>query len=220
MHDSWKERLAGEFKKDYFPKLVDFVQTERRSHAVFPPEGEVFTALKLTPFGAATVVLLGQDPYHGPGQAHGLSFSVKPGVPVPPSLANIYKELASDVGFKPPAHGNLTPWAEQGVLLLNTTLTVRAHEPASHAGRGWETFTDAIIRALANDSKPVVFILWGKHAQKKVGLINASVHTIIQSAHPSPMSAFSGFFGSKPFSETNRALVAAGHPPIDWQLSN
>lgn len=217
MHPSWKERLAPEFDQPYFKDLLEFVAREREQHAVYPPKGEVLTALEETPFDAVRVVIIGQDPYHGVGQAHGLSFSVKPGVVLPPSLLNIYKELTADVGFKPPGHGCLLGWARQGVLLLNSVLTVRAKEPASHAGHGWEGFTDAILRSL--EAKPCVFVLWGRHAKEKGKLTNPDVHGIVSSAHPSPLSANNGFFGSRPFSKVNDALVERGLAPIDWQLA-
>jgi uracil-DNA glycosylase len=215
---SWKDRLSGEFVKPYFMNLVDFVRAERQKHVVFPAAGDVFNAFKVTPFDKANVLILGQDPYHNAGQAHGLCFSVLPGMKPPPSLLNIYKELASDVGFQPPKHGFLMPWAERGVFLLNATLTVRAHEPGSHQGKGWETFTDAAIRALNDRPTPVVFVLWGRYARQKADLIDKSRHTVIESAHPSPMSASSGFFGSRPFSKINEALGGFGLSPIDWSL--
>jgi uracil-DNA glycosylase len=214
----WNPILRAEFAKPYWPPLMEFVATERAAHAVYPPKDQVFAALHLTSYADTKVLLLGQDPYHGPGQAHGLCFSVKPPTAPPPSLVNMYKELATDVGFIAPKHGCLTSWARQGVLLLNTTLTVRAHEAASHQKKGWETFTDEVIRAVSSKPEPVVFILWGASARKKRALIDASRHTIIESAHPSPLSAHNGFFGSKPFSKTNEALVANGLSPIDWQL--
>jgi uracil-DNA glycosylase len=216
MHETWKKVLAPEFKKDYFKALAEFVNTERRNFTVYPPEGEVFTAFKETSFDEARVVIVGQDPYHGPGQAHGLSFSVKPGIGVPPSLQNIFKEAAQDIGFQPPGHGCLLDWARQGVLLLNTVLTVRAHQPASHQGKGWETFTDAALKALYD--KPCVFVLWGKQAREKERLVNPSLHHVITAPHPSPMSASSGFFGSRPFSKVNGLLKTMGLDPIDWQL--
>ena len=217
MHQSWRKALVDEFGKPYFRKVADFVTAQRREHIVFPPPGEVFTAFIETPFDEVKVLILGQDPYHNAGQAHGLSFSVKPGVAPPPSLVNIYKELADDVGFKPPRHGHLMSWARQGVMLLNAVLTVQAHEPGSHRDKGWETFTDAVITKLSEREKPVVFILWGKYARSKVNLIG-SRHTIIESPHPSPMSASGGFFGSKPFSKANAVLKANGLEPIDWAL--
>jgi uracil-DNA glycosylase len=198
--------------------LRAFLAGERRRHVVLPPDREVFSALGLTPPDRTRVVILGQDPYPTPGQAHGLAFSVKPGIAPPPSLANIFKELAHDLGCRMPNNGYLVPWARQGVLLLNTVLTVRAHEPGSHRARGWETFTDAVIRAVAGGADPMVFILWGRDAQRKEALIDGRRHTIIEGAHPSPISADSGFFGSRPFSRANAALRAAGEPEIDWQI--
>jgi len=185
---------------------------------VFPPEGDVFNAFEVTPLEDANVLLLGQDPYHDHGQAHGLCFSVKPGVKPPPSLANMFKELRDDVGCRIPNNGYLAPWAAQGILMLNAVLTVRAHEPNSHKGKGWETFTDAAIRALNDRKDPVVFVLWGGYARKKLALIDADRHAIVESAHPSPLSARSGFFGSKPFSKINEALRRFEKPEIDWQL--
>lgn len=217
MDPTWKERLAGETSKPYFQALVEFVRDERKRHTVFPAPGDVFNAYKLTPFDRVRVLILGQDPYHNAGQAHGLSFSVPPGVRPPPSLVNIFKELKGDLGIPTPKHGTLTAWAEQGVFLLNATLTVRAHEPGSHQGRGWEAFTDETIRLLNQREDPLVFILWGRYARAKAPLIH-SRHTIIESAHPSPMSALNGFFASKPFSRANAALVKAGVPPIEWSL--
>ncbi len=214
----WRAQLADEFEKPYFQTLQQFVDEERQNYTVFPPEQDVFSALKLTPYKQANVFLLGQDPYHDNNQAHGLCFSVRPGIKPPPSLVNIFKELRSDVGFRIPNNGYLVPWAEQGMLLLNAVLTVRAHKPNSHKGHGWEIFTDAVIRAVNAREDPVVFVLWGGYAQKKRALIDTSRHTIIQSAHPSPLSANNGFFGSKPFSAINAALRAAGKPEIAWQL--
>lgn len=217
--DSWNAVLADEVKKPYFKKLEAYVDGERAAHQVFPPEEDVFNAFKLTPYEQVEVLLLGQDPYHDDGQAHGLCFSVRPGVAVPPSLVNMYKEAAEDVpGFKTPKHGCLVAWAQQGVLLLNTVLTVRAHQPNSHKGQGWETFTDAVIKKVNDKTDPVVFVLWGGHAQKKEKLIDAKRHVIIKSAHPSPLSARAGFFGSKPYSKINAALKAAGRREIDWRL--
>ncbi len=214
----WNPILRGEFAKPYWSDLQAFVAAERQRAPVYPPSEEVFAALHLTPYADTRVLILGQDPYHGPRQAHGLCFSVRRGVAIPPSLANIYKELETDVGVSPPDHGCLEAWAVQGVLLLNTTLTVRAGRAASHAGKGWETFTDEVIRAVSAKPHPVVFILWGSHARKKKALIDTARHTIIESAHPSPLSAHNGFFGSRPFSRTNAALIAAGLDPIDWRL--
>ncbi len=215
---SWRAVLADEVAKPYFAELARFVAAERRTAQVFPPEDEVFAALELTPYEDVSVLLLGQDPYHDDGQAHGLCFSVRPGVPPPPSLVNIYKELQSDVGVSPPGHGYLARWAEQGVLLLNAVLTVRAHTPNSHKNHGWETFTDAVIRAVNDKRDPVVFVLWGGYAQKKSRLVDTSRHTVIQTAHPSPLSARNGFFGSRPFSKIDEALRRAGKRPIDWKL--
>jgi uracil-DNA glycosylase len=215
---SWKTVLADEIKQPYFKELQEFVDEERGNHKVFPPEDKVFSALELTPYDQVNVLLLGQDPYHDDGQAHGLCFSVQPGVPPPPSLVNIFKELQSDLGCTIPNNGYLVPWAEQGVLLLNTVLTVRAHSPNSHKGKGWEQFTDAIITKVSEKPDPVVFVLWGGPAQKKEKLIDTSRHTIVKGAHPSPLSARAGFFGSKPFSKINDALTAAGKPEINWQL--
>lgn len=210
--------LRGEFAKPYWQQLQRFVAGQRARYTVFPPDPEVFAALHLTPYERTRVVILGQDPYHGPNQAHGLCFSVRPGVAVPPSLANIYKELHSDLGLPIPSHGNLEAWARQGVLLLNTTLTVRAGQAASHQGQGWEMFTDEVLRTVNGKSHRVVFVLWGASARKKKSLIDLTRHTVIESAHPSPLSAHNGFFGSHPFSRTNAALLEAGLEPIDWSL--
>jgi len=215
---SWQPTLTSETEQPYYHKLQQFLDHERREHTIFPPDNQIFTALELTPYEHANVLLLGQDPYHDDGQAHGLCFSVRPGVTPPPSLANMFKELKSDVGFRIPNNGHLTPWATQGILMLNAVLTVRAHQPNSHKGQGWETFTDAIIRAMNAKERPVIFVLWGGYARKKSALIDASRHVIIASAHPSPLSARNGFFGSRPFSRINAALRAASQPEIDWQL--
>jgi uracil-DNA glycosylase len=215
----WNPLLRSEFEQPYWHALQAFVGAERAAHVVYPPAPEVFSALHLTPYHDVRVVILGQDPYHGPNQAHGLCFSVRRGVRVPPSLVNIHKELASDLGLAMPTHGNLEKWARQGVLLLNTTLTVRAGQAASHQGHGWETFTDQVIRTVDAKDRRVVFILWGSHARRKKQLIDTTRHTIIESAHPSPLSAHNGFFGTKPFSRTNDALVDAGLVPIDWDLA-
>jgi uracil-DNA glycosylase len=214
----WNPVLRAELAKPYWQELQRFVEEERRVATVYPPPDEVFAALHLTPYADVKVLVLGQDPYHGPGQAHGLCFSVRPGVTPPPSLVNVFKELEADLGFPPPNHGCLEHWARQGVLLLNATLTVRARTAASHQGKGWETFTDEVIRAV--DAKPerVVFILWGASARRKKALVDRSRHVVIESAHPSPLSAHNGFFGSRPFSRTNEALVAAGREPIDWRI--
>ncbi|ACU74156.1 uracil-DNA glycosylase [Catenulispora acidiphila DSM 44928] len=214
---SWAPVLAAETEQPYFADLEAFLKTERAEHQVFPPEDEVFAALEATPYEDVKVVLIGQDPYHDDGQAHGMCFSVRPGVRIPPSLRNMYKELDTDLGVAPVKHGYLKAWADQGVLLLNTVLTVRAHEPASHKDRGWEKFTDAVIKDVSAREKPVVFVLWGAHAKKKAKLIDASRHAIVQGAHPSPLSA-KLFFGSKPFSAVNEALAGFGQEPIDWKL--
>jgi uracil-DNA glycosylase len=212
----WNPILRGEFAKPYWRELQQFVAAERAHHTVYPPHDEVFAALHLTPYAAVKVLVVGQDPYHGPRQAHGLCFSVRPGVALPPSLQNIYKELAEDLGCPPPADGSLEHWARQGVLLLNTALTVRAGQANSHQGKGWETFTDQVIAAVAAKPERVVFILWGANARRKRALIDTDRHTIIESAHPSPLSAHNGFFGSKPFSRANAALTAAGREPVQW----
>lgn len=214
----WNPVLRGELAKPYWPQLQQFVHAERRRHTVYPPHPDVFAALHLTPFADTRVVILGQDPYHGAGQAHGLCFSVRHGVAIPPSLVNIHKELRDDLGIEPPGHGNLGGWARSGVLLLNTTLTVRAGQAASHQGRGWEMFTDQVIRAVDAKAHPVVFILWGSHARRKKALVDTTRHAIIESSHPSPLSASNGFFGSRPFSHADAALEAAGLPPVDWRL--
>jgi uracil-DNA glycosylase len=211
----WNPILRAELDSPYFKELQQFIAAERAEHAVYPAKDEVFAALHLTPFADIKVLILGQDPYHGPGQAHGLCFSVRPGVPVPPSLLNIYKELNADLGCPIPKHGNLEVWARQGVLLLNATLTVRAHEAASHQGKGWERFTDAVIAAVNAKAEPVVFILWGAYARKKAALIDTSRHVVLESAHPSPLSA-TKFFGTKPFSAANAALASMGKSPVDW----
>jgi uracil-DNA glycosylase len=216
---SWRRQVGGETGKPYFRQLEAFVEREREEFEVYPAEGETFQALELTPYRKVNVVLLGQDPYPGPGQAHGLCFSVKPGVPPPASLRNIYKELQSDIpGFRVPNNGYLASWARQGVLMLNTVLTVRAGAIGSHRGKGWETFTDALIEKVNAKKDPVVFLLWGRDAQSKADMIDESRHRILRAAHPSPLSARHGFFGTRPFSATNRALRDAGKPEIDWQI--
>jgi uracil-DNA glycosylase len=217
---SWQVVLAEEFNKLYYSKLQDFLNQERQSHTVYPPEEDVFSAFELTPYEQVNVFLLGQDPYHDNNQAHGLCFSVRPGIKPPPSLVNIYKELKDDVGFDIPNHGYLVTWAKQGILMLNAVLTVRAHTPNSHKNKGWETFTDAVINKVNQKEDPVVFVLWGGYAQKKLKLIDTNRHTVVQSAHPSPLSARNGFFGSKPFSTINSALRSFGKPEIDWQISD
>ena len=220
LEPSWLKVLHGEFEKDYMVKLKEFLKQEKDAgHKIYPKGTDIFNAFKQTPFDDLKVVILGQDPYHGANQAHGLSFSVQKGITPPPSLKNIYKELATDIpGFKIPTHGDLTEWAEQGVLLLNATLTVRDSSPASHQKKGWEEFTDQVIKTISDQKEGVVFILWGAYAQAKAELIDKSKHFIIKSPHPSPFSADRGFFGSKPFSKTNEILVNEGKKPIDWQV--
>ena len=216
IEQSWKEKLAPEFDKPYFSHLAQFVKTEYATQTVYPNGSRIFNAFDQTPFHRVKVVILGQDPYHEPGQAHGLCFSVNDGIPLPPSLQNIYKELQDDLGCVPPASGNLERWARQGVLLLNATLTVQAHRAGSHQNKGWEEFTDAVIHKIAEEKESIVFILWGSYAQKKGAFINPYKHLVIQSAHPSPLSAYRGFFGSKPFSKTNAYLLRMGQTPIQW----
>jgi len=220
LEPGWLSVLENEFEKDYMISLKSFLKDEKEKGAiVYPKNADIFNALNTTPFDQVKVVILGQDPYHGTGQAHGLSFSVQKGVAIPPSLKNIYKELETDIdGFQTPGHGNLTHWAEQGVLLLNATLTVRASEAGSHQNRGWEIFTDEIIRAISEKSKHVVFLLWGKYAQQKAALIDQKKHYVLTAAHPSPFSAYNGFFGSKHFSKANQLLVQNNLTPIDWKL--
>ena len=213
---SWKQRLAAEFEKPYFLALTDFVREEYRTAACYPPGKLIFNAFNLCPFDKVKVVIIGQDPYHGSGQAHGLCFSVNDGVPFPPSLQNIFKEIHDDLGTPMPSSGNLTRWAEQGVLLLNATLTVRARQAGSHQRHGWEEFTDAAIRALAEGREHLVFILWGAYAQKKGAFIDRSRHLVLASAHPSPLSAFHGFFGNRHFSQANAYLERYGATPIKW----
>jgi len=215
---SWQPVLADEVGKPYFHKLQEFLDEEWKNHKIFPPKNLIFSALENTPYDKVSVLLLGQDPYHDDGQAHGMCFSVQPGVRPPPSLVNIFKELRDDLGCKVPNNGFLMPWAKQGVLLLNTVLTVRAHEPNSHRSKGWEKFTDEVIRQVDAKEGEVVFLLWGAPAQKKMKLIDGDRHTIITAAHPSPLSASKGFFGSKCFSKVNAALKAAGKPEINWQI--
>jgi uracil-DNA glycosylase len=214
----WQAALGAEFEKPYFQRLSDFVDAERAEHKIYPPEDQVFSAFNHTPLEQVKVFILGQDPYHGPNQAHGLAFSVQPGIAPPPSLVNIFKEMRDDVGCKIPNNGYLVPWAERGVMLLNAVLTVRAHQANSHKSKGWEKFTDATIRAVNDKAEHVVFVLWGGYAQKKIPLIDDTRHTIVKSVHPSPLSAHNGFFGSRPFSQINAALEAHGQAPIDWQL--
>lgn len=213
---SWKEVLQTEFDKPYFENLVGFVKQEYASHTIFPPAGQIFNAFNTCPFNNVKVVILGQDPYHGPRQAHGLCFSVNDGIQFPPSLQNIFKEINSDLGIPMPKSGNLTRWAEQGVLLLNATLTVRASQAGSHQGRGWEEFTDAVIKIISEKAENVVFILWGSYAIKKKALIDASKHCILTAPHPSPLSSYRGFFGCKHFSQTNTYLASKGKRTIEW----
>lgn len=220
IEESWKWRLQGEFEKPYFKELTDFVREEYRQRVVYPPGKLIFNAFNLCPFDRVKVVLIGQDPYHGPGQAQGLCFSVNEGIKHPPSLVNIFKELESDLGIATPSSGSLVHWAEQGVFLLNATLTVREHEAGSHQNRGWEQFTDAVIRSLATEKEHLVFILWGGYAQRKGAFIDRSRHLVIASPHPSPLSAYHGFFGTKPFSRTNDYLKTHGIEPIDWETKN
>ncbi|MDH4075298.1 MAG: uracil-DNA glycosylase [Acidimicrobiia bacterium] len=214
----WNPVLRAELAKPYWAELQAFVDAERARHQVYPPPDEVFAALHLTPYAEVKVLILGQDPYHGPGQAHGLCFSVRPPVAPPPSLENIFAELHADLGLPVPRHGSLRHWAEQGVLLLNATLTVRAHQAGSHQKKGWETFTDQVIRAVNDKPERVVFILWGSFARQKRALITGPQHSVIESPHPSPLSAHRGFFGSRPFSRANEALMEAGREPVDWAL--
>jgi uracil-DNA glycosylase len=218
MHDSWKSALADELKKPYFSGLVQFIKEERAEATIYPPVGRVFTAFEVTPFDDVAVVILGQDPYHGPGQAHGLAFSVLPGIPAPPSLKNVYKELQEDLKTKPVDHGHLMAWAKQGVFLLNTVLTVRKGEPGSHRNHGWEEFTDSVIKILNQREQRIVFILWGREAREKAQMIHTDRHVVLDAVHPSPRSAYQGFFGCKHFSRANSALIKKGIPPINWQL--
>jgi uracil-DNA glycosylase len=219
IEDSWKEILKDEFKKPYFEQIVLHLKTERaQGKIIYPPGQFIFNAFNKTPFDKVKVVILGQDPYHGPGQAHGLCFSVQDGVPPPPSLVNIFKELHSDIGITIPHSGNLTKWAQHGVFLLNASLTVRAGEPMSHAKIGWATFTDMVIKKISDEKKHVVFMLWGKFAQEKKVLVDETKHCILKTVHPSPLSAHAGFFGSKHFSKANAYLVSKGIDPVDWSL--
>ena len=213
---SWKIALKEEFMAPYFTTLKKFLVEEKKQHIIYPPGPLIFNAFNHTPLNKIKVVLIGQDPYHGPGQAHGLSFSVPDGIRQPPSLQNIFKEIASDTGTAPPVSGDLTRWAQQGVLLLNATLTVRAHSPGSHQGKGWEQFTDAVIKTISENCENIVFLLWGRYAQNKEALINPSKHLILKAAHPSPFSAHKGFFGCKHFSQTNEWLKKCGINKIEW----
>lgn len=214
--DSWAHLLADEFEKPYFQALISFVRSEYSQYRCFPPGNLIFNAFNTTPYDKVKVVLLGQDPYHEPGQAHGLCFSVNDGIPFPPSLVNIFKEIQTDIGTPVPSSGNLTRWAQQGVLLLNATLTVREHQAGSHQRRGWETFTDSVIRLLSDTRENLVFILWGGYAQSKSYLIDGRKHLVLSSAHPSPLSAYRGFFGNHHFSLTNQYLISKGIEPIKW----
>ena len=216
IEESWKAHLAAEFEKPYFSQLTNFVRHEYQTNVCYPPGKLIFNAFNLCPFDKVKVVIIGQDPYHGPGQAHGLCFSVNDGVPFPPSLQNIFKEIHNDTGAEIPTTGNLTRWAEQGVLLLNATLTVRAHQAGSHQRMGWEEFTDAAIKALSDNREHLVIILWGSYAQKKGAVIDRTKHLVLTSAHPSPLSAYHGFFGNKHFSLTNAYLEQHGQTPIRW----
>ena len=220
LEPSWLAQLGGEFEKDYMLRLKAFLQEEKKAgYTVYPKNADIFNAFNTTPFDNLKVVLLGQDPYHGPGQAHGLSFSVQQGVTPPPSLKNMFKELQNDIpGFNIPAHGNLTHWAQQGVMLLNATLTVRAGSPGSHQKRGWEIFTDTVIKAISDNKQGIVFLLWGRFAQAKEALIDTQKHHVLKAAHPSPFSADNGFFGCRHFSKTNMLLQQQGKPVINWQL--
>ncbi|HOK37829.1 MAG: uracil-DNA glycosylase [Bacteroidales bacterium] len=218
IESSWFNLLHEEFSKEYFKNLVNFVKEEKSRYKIYPPGSLIFNAFNTTPVDKVKVVILGQDPYHGEGQAHGLCFSVPPGIKPPPSLLNIFKELNSDLGIAFPKHGTLTSWAEQGVLLLNATLTVRANSPGSHQNKGWETFTDSVIKILNDTKTNLVFILWGNYAKAKQSLINSENHLILTAAHPSPFSANSGFFGCKHFSKTNEYLIKIGKNPINWSL--
>jgi uracil-DNA glycosylase len=218
LNEEWLNLLENEFKSEYFEKLKSFLIIEKEKQLIYPPGKLIFNALNLTPFSQTKVVIIGQDPYHGTGQAHGLSFSVPKGVKIPPSLQNIFKELHADISFNIPEHGNLEKWAKQGVLLLNATLTVRAHQAGSHQNKGWENFTDAIIKNLSEHKEHLVFFLWGGFARKKLALINKDKHLVLESAHPSPLSAYNGFFGCKHFSKCNAYLQANNYKEIDWSL--
>ena len=218
--NDWMEAIKPDFSKQYYKELYGFVKQEYSSYVVFPPSEDIFNAFHFTPLSKVKVVIIGQDPYHNVGHAHGLCFSVQPGTEIPPSLVNIYKELQDDVGCEIPNNGYLVKWAEQGVLLLNTVLTVRAHQANSHQGKGWEQFTDAVIRAVNEKEEPVVFLLWGRPAQLKKSMLNNPKHLILEAPHPSPLSAYRGFFGCKHFSKANEFLTAHGLSPIDWQIEN
>lgn len=220
INETWKKKLRDEFSQPYFGKIVQFLKVEKQAgKTIYPPGSLIFNAFEQTPFDKLSVVILGQDPYHNPGQAHGLSFSVPDGIAPPPSLVNIYKEIKEDLGIPIPTHGNLLPWARQGVLLLNASLTVEAHKPMSHAQIGWHHFTDAVIRKISDEKEHVVFMLWGKFAQSKEGLIDTSKHLVLKAAHPSPLSAYNGFYGCRHFSKTNKWLEEQGLPVINWNLN-
>ncbi len=218
--NDWHHYIGEELEKDYFKKLSQFLMLEYERETIFPKKEDIFNAFHYTPYEETKVVILGQDPYHGPNQAHGFSFSVKPNVAIPPSLRNIFKELNADLDIPIPNHGFLVNWANQGVLLLNTVLTVRAHQANSHRGKGWEMFTDEVIKVLNERKQPIVFILWGKNAQDKKAMIDSRKHFILEAPHPSPLSAHRGFFGSKPFSKTNQFLQSIGKEPINWFIEN
>lgn len=218
--NDWLEVIGDEFKKPYYAELYNFVKNEYNNYRIYPNADDIFNAFHFTPLSKVKVVILGQDPYHNVGQAHGLCFSVKPDVEVPPSLVNIYQELHDDLGCKIPNNGYLEKWARQGILMLNTVLTVRAHQAGSHQGKGWEEFTDAVIEAVNAQDRPIIFILWGKPAQMKKKMLTNPKHLILEAPHPSPLSAFRGFFGSKPFSQTNAFLEENGLEPIDWQIED
>jgi uracil-DNA glycosylase len=220
LHNDWTQMIGEQFNQPYYRQLRTFIDEQYETQTVYPAKENIFNALAHTPYAKVKAVILGQDPYHGPEQAHGLSFSVQPGVPFPPSLRNIFKELREDLGLSVPQDGSLEPWAVQGVLLLNAVLTVREGEPNSHKGHGWETFTDAVIEALNAREAPIAFVLWGSHAQAKGAKIDESKHLVLRSPHPSPLSAHRGFFGSRPFSRINAWLAARDCPPIDWSLPN
>lgn len=216
--NDWQDVVREEFDKPYYLKLRDFLKEQYETETVYPPKDEIWSAFEHTAYNDVKVVILGQDPYHGPGQAHGLSFSVKPGVRIPPSLRNMFKEMKEDIGCETPEHGTLTKWADQGVMMLNTVLTVRQGEANSHRNKGWETFTDRVIQKLSEREEPVIFVLWGKPAQSKKGLIDLARHDVIEAPHPSPLSASRGFFGSKPYSKVNSLLQKRGEAPIDFCL--
>jgi uracil-DNA glycosylase len=218
--NDWLQAVGSEFHQKYYAELYQFIKTEYNKYVIYPKADDIFNAFHFTPLAEVKVVIIGQDPYHNDGQAHGLCFSVKPQVEIPPSLANIYKELQDDLGCRIPNNGYLEKWAKQGVLMLNTVLTVRAHQANSHQGKGWEIFTDAVIRAVNEQDRPIVFILWGKPAQMKKAMLTNPKHLILEAPHPSPLSSFRGFFGSKPFSKTNNFLIENGLDPIDWQIDN